>query len=210
MTISNGIDLSPDGRLAYYDDTPTGRTDVFDVVDGELVNRRPFVTHDVGHPDGLTVDSAGNVWVALNGAGRVRCFSPSGELLAEVTLPVRLVTACTFGGDDLRDLYVTSSRENLEDPEPEAGALSASASPCRVFRCAPSPADERPTATEGVCRVPGSRDQLRSGIPPSVDGPEDRNGAGGPRDPAGRHTRSGAVEGVLVTRAHAQQAPGGL
>ena len=123
VTISNGIDLSPDGRRAYYDDTPTGRTDVFDVVGGELVNRRPFVTHDVGHPDGLTVDSAGNVWVALNGAGRVRCLSPSGEVLAEVALPVRLTTACTFGGDDLRDLYVTTSRENLDDPEPQAGAI---------------------------------------------------------------------------------------
>jgi sugar lactone lactonase YvrE len=123
VTISNGIDLSPDRRRAYYDDTPTGRTDVFDVVDGELVNRRPFVTHDVGHPDGLTVDSAGNVWVALNGAGRVRCFSPSGEMLDEVALPVRLTTACTFGGDDLRDLYVTTSRENLDDPEPQAGAV---------------------------------------------------------------------------------------
>ncbi|GAB3888672.1 SMP-30/gluconolactonase/LRE family protein [Terrabacter terrigena] len=122
-TISNGIDLSPDGRLAYYDDTPTGRTDVFDVVDGELVGRRPFVAHGSGHPDGLTVDSAGNVWVALNGAGRVRCHSPAGEVLAEVELPVRLATACTFGGDDLRDLYVTTSRENLDDPEPEAGAL---------------------------------------------------------------------------------------
>ncbi|MFC7598029.1 SMP-30/gluconolactonase/LRE family protein [Terrabacter sp. GCM10028922] len=123
VTISNGIDLSPDRRLAYYDDTPTGRTDVFDVVDGELTNRRPFVAHATGHPDGLTVDSAGNVWVALNGAGRVRCYSPAAELLAEVTLPVRLTTACTLGGEDLRDLYVTTSRENLDDPEPEAGAV---------------------------------------------------------------------------------------
>ena len=123
VTISNGIDLSPDHRHAYYDDTPTGRTDVFDVVDGELTNRRPFVTHDAGHPDGLTVDSAGNVWVALNGAGRVRCHSPAGDVLAEVVLPVRLTTACTFGGDDLRDLYITTSRENHDDPEPAAGAL---------------------------------------------------------------------------------------
>jgi sugar lactone lactonase YvrE len=123
VTISNGIDLSPDGRLAYYDDTPTGRTDVFDVVDGELVDRRPFVTHDVGHPDGLTVDAAGNVWVALNGAGRVRCHAPDGEVVDEVELPVRLVTACTLGGPDGRDLFVTTSREDLDDPEPEAGAL---------------------------------------------------------------------------------------
>jgi len=123
VTISNGIDLSPDHRLAYYNDTPSGRTDVFDVVEGELTGRRPFVHHDVGHPDGLTVDSAGNVWVALNGAGRVRCYSPTAEVLTEIELPVRLVTACTLGGDDGRDLFVTTSRENLDDPEPEAGAV---------------------------------------------------------------------------------------
>ena len=123
VTISNGIDLSPDQRHAYYNDTPTGRTDVFDVEEGELTRRRPFITHDTGHPDGLTVDSAGNVWVALNGAGRVRCYSPAAEVLAEIALPVRLVTSCTLGGDDGRDLFITTSRENLDDPEPEAGAL---------------------------------------------------------------------------------------
>ncbi|HET7800761.1 MAG TPA: SMP-30/gluconolactonase/LRE family protein [Humibacillus xanthopallidus] len=123
VTISNGIDLSPDHRHAYYNDTPTGRTDVFDVEDGELTRRRPFVTPATGHPDGLTVDSAGNVWVALNGAGRVQCYSPSAEMVAEITLPVRLVTSCTLGGDDGRDLFITTSRENLDDPEPEAGAL---------------------------------------------------------------------------------------
>ena len=123
VTISNGIDFSPDGRLAYYNDSRTGRTDVFDVVGGALTGRRPFRPAGEGSPDGLAVDSAGNVWVALNGAGRVRCWSPAGEVLAEVELPVRLVTACTLGGPDLRDLYVTTSRENLDDPEPEAGAL---------------------------------------------------------------------------------------
>ncbi len=139
VTISNGIDLSPDHRLAYYNDTPTGRTDVFDVEDGELTGRRPFVHHDVGHPDGLTVDSAGNVWVALNGAGRVRCYSPTAEVLAEIELPVRLVTACTLGGDDGRDLFVTTSRENLDDPEPEAGAVFRT----RVDVCRPAGAGLR-------------------------------------------------------------------
>ncbi|MBO1750512.1 SMP-30/gluconolactonase/LRE family protein [Actinotalea sp. BY-33] len=123
VTISNGIDFSPDGSRAYYNDTPTGGTDVFDVVDGALTGRRVFHAGETGHPDGLTVDSAGNVWVALNGAGLVRCYSPAGEVIAEVGFPARLTTACTLGGEDLRDLYVTTSRENLEDPEPEAGAL---------------------------------------------------------------------------------------
>ncbi|MBO3086286.1 SMP-30/gluconolactonase/LRE family protein [Cellulomonas fengjieae] len=123
VTVSNGIDFSPDGTRAYYDDTATGRTDVFRVEDGVLTDRRPF--HDGGgsNPDGLCVDSAGNVWVAHNGAGRVRCYSPDAEVLAEVTVPVRLTTACTLGGDDGRDLFITTSREDLDDPEPEAGAV---------------------------------------------------------------------------------------
>jgi sugar lactone lactonase YvrE len=123
VTVSNGLDFAPDGTRAYYNDTGTGRTDVFDHRDGGLRNRRPFHDGDGGQPDGLCVDSAGNVWVALNGVGRVRCYSPAGQIVQEVQLPVRLVTACTLGGDDLRDLYITTSREDLDDPEPAAGAL---------------------------------------------------------------------------------------
>ncbi|NMR19989.1 SMP-30/gluconolactonase/LRE family protein [Cellulomonas fimi] len=123
VTTSNGIDFSPDGALAYYNDTATTRTDVFDVVDGELTGRRPFHSAGDGRPDGLCVDSAGNVWVALNRVGRVRCYSPEAEILEELSLPLRLVTACTLGGEDGRDLFITTSRENLDDPEPEAGAV---------------------------------------------------------------------------------------
>ena len=123
VTVSNGIDFSPDGRLAYYNDTQTARTDVFDVVDNALVNRRPFAKGGDGRPDGLCVDSEGNIWVALNSVGRVRLYAPDATVLTEIDLPVRLVTACTLGGADGRDLFITTSRENLDDPEPEAGAV---------------------------------------------------------------------------------------
>ncbi|MHB1064795.1 MAG: SMP-30/gluconolactonase/LRE family protein [Georgenia sp.] len=123
VTTSNGIDFSPDGARAYYNDTHTGGTDVFDVVDGELTNRRQFHSADDGRADGLNVDSVGNVWVALNRVGRVRLYSPAAEILTEIALPARLTTACTLGGADGRDLFVTTSREKLEDPEPEAGAV---------------------------------------------------------------------------------------
>ncbi|WP_182353269.1 SMP-30/gluconolactonase/LRE family protein [Flaviflexus huanghaiensis] len=125
VTTSNGIDFSPDGTRAYYNDTKLRRTDVFDVIDQRLINRRPFADSDGASPDGLTVDSAGNVWVAMNRHGKVRLYSPDAEVLAEIDLPVRLVTACTLGGPDFRTLYITTSRENLDDPEPEAGALFA-------------------------------------------------------------------------------------
>ena len=123
VTVSNGIDFSPDGTRAYYNDTSTGRTDVFDVIDNALLNRRPFADGGDGRPDGLCVDSEGNIWVAMNSVGRVRLYAPDATVLTEIDLPVRLVTACTLGGADGRDLFITTSRENLNDPEPEAGAV---------------------------------------------------------------------------------------
>jgi sugar lactone lactonase YvrE len=126
VTISNGLDWSPDGALAYYNDTDTHRTDVFDyALETGLTNRRPFVRHgDEMRPDGLTVDAEGGVWVALNGAGAVHRYSPEGALEAVVELPVAKVTACTLGGAGLATLFITTSREDLPpDVEPPAGSL---------------------------------------------------------------------------------------
>ena len=83
VTISNGLEWSPDGSRAYYNDTPTHRTDVFDYdVDSGLTGRRPFVEvpPEAGHPDGLTVDEEGGVWVALYEGGAVRRYASHGVL----------------------------------------------------------------------------------------------------------------------------------
>lgn len=128
VTISNGIAFSPDGSLCYYTDTPTGRIDVFDNVDGVLVDRRPFVTIDeaTGYPDGFTVDTDGRVWVALWAGSAVHAYEPDGSLAAVVELPVSQVSACTFGGPDLGTLFITTSRQGFSpEDEPEAGSLFA-------------------------------------------------------------------------------------
>ncbi|BBG00117.1 MULTISPECIES: SMP-30/gluconolactonase/LRE family protein [Pseudonocardia] len=135
VTISNGLVFTPDGRRAYYIDTPTGRIDVFDVDPdagaAALRDRRPAVLVDpaAGLPDGLTVDSAGALWVALWGGSAVHRYTPDGVLDTVVRLPVSRVTACTFGGPDLGTLFVTSSRQELTADEltaqPAAGALFA-------------------------------------------------------------------------------------
>jgi sugar lactone lactonase YvrE len=131
VTISNGFGFSPDGTRAYYIDTPTRKIDVFDHADGELTNRRTAfaVADGPGNPDGLTVDAEGCLWVALFNGAAVHRYSPDGELLAVVPLPTAQVTACTFGGPDLDRLYITTSREGLDEDaltmQPLAGALFA-------------------------------------------------------------------------------------
>ncbi|HVL96910.1 MAG TPA: SMP-30/gluconolactonase/LRE family protein [Solirubrobacteraceae bacterium] len=141
LTISNGLDWSPDGTLAYYVDTATNRVDVFDYAGGELRARRPFarVPREAGHPDGLAVDAEGGVWVALYDGGAVRRYGPGGELDAVVEVGARKVTACAFGGDGLRELFITTSREGLAAGEdPAAGSLframpAVSGRPVREF-----------------------------------------------------------------------------
>jgi len=129
VTVSNGLGFSPDGGRAYYNDTATGRTDVFDYdsVRG-LHTRRPFVTYDdgAGLPDGLCVDSEGGVWVALWGGSAVRRYAPDGALDLIVEVGASQVSACTFGGPDLDTLYITTSRTGLDEgAEPAAGAVFA-------------------------------------------------------------------------------------
>ena len=124
VTVSNGLEWSPDGGLAYYNDTASHQIDVFDYdAEAGLTGRRRFVDVD-GNPDGLTVDAEGGVWTALFGSGAVHRYAPDGTLDAVVEVPARQVTACTFGGEGLDRLYVTTSRENLEpDDDPLAGSV---------------------------------------------------------------------------------------
>jgi sugar lactone lactonase YvrE len=127
VTCSNGLAWSPDGATAYYIDSTTHRIDAFDYDGGRgLTGRRPFATvpEEDGLPDGLTVDSEGGVWVAFYGGSAVRRFGSDGAVEAVLELPVTQVTACTLGGPDLDELYITTSRENVpEGEQPTAGSV---------------------------------------------------------------------------------------
>jgi len=131
VSISNGLDWSLDGRRMYYVDSPTRRIDVFDfdLAAGSIANRRTFVEvpADAGIPDGLTVDAAGFVWLALWGGAALRRYAPDGTLERVVPLPVTHPTSCAFGGAGLDELYVTSARRPLTAEEkarqPQAGGV---------------------------------------------------------------------------------------
>jgi sugar lactone lactonase YvrE len=127
VTISNGLAWTADGTTAYYVDSPTSRIDRFDWdTTLGLHNRRPFVSiaPEDGAPDGLTVDAGGGVWVALYNGQAVRGYGSDGDLMEVVELPVPKVTACTFGGPALDQLFITTSRLGDQgESHPAAGAL---------------------------------------------------------------------------------------
>jgi sugar lactone lactonase YvrE len=129
-TISNGIQWSADGSLAFYVDTPTRRVDVFDVDQqtGMWSRRRDHIHISApGDPDGMAIDEDGGLWVALWGGGAVNHYDARGRLIETVRVPgVTQVSSCAFGGR-LRDvLYITTSRQGLPaGQEPSAGSIFA-------------------------------------------------------------------------------------
>lgn len=113
VTISNGLAWSASGDLMYYVDSGLQRIDLmdYDTASGAVSGRRPFV--DVpetdGTPDGISIDAEDCLWVALWGGGKVRRYSPDGQIIGEVELPVPRVSACGFGGPDLDRLFITTA-----------------------------------------------------------------------------------------------------
>jgi sugar lactone lactonase YvrE len=131
LTVSNGMGFSPDERTVYLADSGPGLVHAFDYDPGSgaFTGRRVLLdfSRQQGVADGLTVDDEGCLWTALWGGGQVRRWSPDGELLAVVDLPVPQVTSCCFAGAGLDLLVVSTSAEGLDADQraaqPDAGRL---------------------------------------------------------------------------------------
>ena len=118
VRVPNATCFSPDGRTAYWTDTPTkqilkvetdpqtgmpvGEWSVFaDVSDGR------------GFPDGAVVDSEGFLWNAKWGGGCVVRHAPDGSIDRVIDVPVSQVTCPAFGGPELKTLFITTAAKNL-------------------------------------------------------------------------------------------------
>ncbi len=128
LQLSNGLAWTPDGTF-YSADTEADviRARSYDAETGEVGPRREVVRFDDGKPDGLCLDTDGNLWVALYGTGEVRCVSPQGEVLHTVVTGIPATTSVAFVGPDLDVLVITTGREGLDDDDrdalPDAGRL---------------------------------------------------------------------------------------
>lgn len=136
---ANGLAFSPDQKTVYWADTPhhvvhawdwDSRTNglrrhrVFLQFPGKPAHWQPGDPGYGGRPDGAAVDAEGNYWCAMYEGGRVLKFSPAGQLLEELAVPMRCPTMPCFGGEDRRTLYVTSASANR--PAAELAALPQS------------------------------------------------------------------------------------
>jgi sugar lactone lactonase YvrE len=149
VVCSNGTAWSPDGRTMYY--TESFRYAIyafdFDSVTGTLANRRIFAEVDRklgAFPDGLCVDAEGHVWSNQVGVGRVVRYDPTGRIERQIQFPVPRAVGCTFGGDHLRTLYITSARETMTAQQLQAAPLSGS-----IFAVEPGVAGQAATPFNG-------------------------------------------------------------
>jgi gluconolactonase len=117
VSLSNGIGFSPDGTRLYHSDSARNHIIVHDVTpDAGCRNRRVFAQTPRGFPDGLAVDAEGFVWVAAYGGGCVTRFAPDGAVDRHLEVPAKSVTSLSFGGDQLRDLFIVSA-DHTDDPD---------------------------------------------------------------------------------------------
>lgn len=129
LALSNGIDWSPEGRVAYHVDTAPKRIDRLELdAGGDIIVAEPFVRTEL-MPDGLAVDEEGGVWIAFWDGGAVHRYSPEGELDEVVHVEAGRVTSCAFGAPGTTELYITTARQGMTSDDvraqPASGALFA-------------------------------------------------------------------------------------
>lgn len=128
IAISNGLCLSPDGKLLYFADSPTRTIRVFEMIEpeGALGPSRLFAkTADGSVPDGAAIDADGCMWSAHWGGGCVVRYTPDGRIDRTLPVPARQPSCVCFAGADLDILCVTSACEGLDEgalrDDPNAG-----------------------------------------------------------------------------------------
>lgn len=120
VTISNGMAWSKDNSRFYYVDSLTYEIQEYDydIKTGDIRFRKIVanISQSSGLPDGMTIDDDDHLWVALFDGGRVIRINPeTGETVFEVVLPAPKVTCCTFGGEHLNELYITTASYLMDE-----------------------------------------------------------------------------------------------
>lgn len=120
VSISNGLAWDVEREKMYYIDTPTKKIAVynFNMRTGEISDLLEVIKipDKYGLPDGMTIDEEGMLWIAMwGGNGIVKCNPFTKKIVDYIYIPAKNVTACTFGGESLDTLYITTARDGLSE-----------------------------------------------------------------------------------------------
>lgn len=119
VTIPNAIAFSPDGDTAYFADTAKGAVWQQHIDRAGWPSGQPEVFVDFSGvglaPDGAVCDADGNLWIAQWGGWRVACHGPDGRFRKALSCGAAHTTCPAFGGPDLRQMFVTSATQGLDD-----------------------------------------------------------------------------------------------
>lgn len=131
---SNGIGLSPDGTTVYIVDSAAGVIATELGADGAIGKTSLFA--DLVGIDGMTVDAEGNLWCALLQSGDIAKVSPAGKVAETFPVPGGHPVALSFGGPDLRDLYVTTASEGAGEAALDRSLLDSVPRSASIYRVA--------------------------------------------------------------------------
>ncbi|KEO52613.1 SMP-30/gluconolactonase/LRE family protein [Thioclava pacifica] len=133
LTIPNAICFAPDGRRAYFADTPMQQIMTVSLDAQGWPDAKPEVFVDLRteglNPDGAVTDADGALWSAQWGAGRVARYLPDGRFDCAISVGGLHSSCPAFGGTDYRTLFVTTAREHIAAPDEAQGVVYAARSP---------------------------------------------------------------------------------
>jgi sugar lactone lactonase YvrE len=116
MGTTNGIELSPDEKILYVNESVQRKIWAFDVdAKGNISNKRLFAEFTDFGFDGMKCDKQGNLYVTRYGKGVIAVLSPEGKFIREVSLKGKSCSNLVFGGKDKKTVYVTlQDRKGME------------------------------------------------------------------------------------------------
>jgi len=112
MGTTNGIDVSPDGKTLYVNESEQRNVWAFDIAaDGTIANKRLLKKFEDHGFDGMRCDVDGNLYITRYGKGTVVKMSPKGEILKEIDVLGAAPSNLCFGGPDGKTIYVTEVKK---------------------------------------------------------------------------------------------------